>query len=246
MKPKPKTLNGTKITKGMLWLITGGLSRPSKMPGYGWGLSAHWCNRGSKLREIAGTTCSKCYALAGQYALPSVLESHKRRLSAWLSNRELWTWGMVRLIRGDYAKDAKPTRWFRWLDSGDLQCVEMLEDFVAVANKTPETRHWNPTRERAIVKSFFDRGGSLPDNYVVRLSVDMVDTMPALHTSLGQQPGVCWSMVYTDNLSTKVMLANGIHICPATDPNTTEHSCDAHKCRACWSRKVKVVAYHQH
>ena len=38
--------------------IVGGLSNPSKMPGYGYGLSAFDCAVGSKLRLIKNSTCS--------------------------------------------------------------------------------------------------------------------------------------------------------------------------------------------
>ena len=40
--------------------IVGGLSNPSKMPGYGYGLSAFDCSVGSKLRLIKNSTCSMC------------------------------------------------------------------------------------------------------------------------------------------------------------------------------------------
>ena len=47
--------------------IVGGLSNPSKMPGYGYGLSAFKCMTGSKLRLIKNSTCSMCYALKLRY-----------------------------------------------------------------------------------------------------------------------------------------------------------------------------------
>ena len=43
--------------------ITGGLSSPSKMPGYSYNLPAIHCKTGSKLAQIPGTTCHGCYAL---------------------------------------------------------------------------------------------------------------------------------------------------------------------------------------
>ena len=38
-------------------LITGGLSKPSKMPGYAYNLPAIHCKTGSKLAQVPGTTC---------------------------------------------------------------------------------------------------------------------------------------------------------------------------------------------
>jgi len=44
--------------------ITGGLSKPGKMPCYSWGLSAWPCRAGSRLRQQEGTFClpNVCYA----------------------------------------------------------------------------------------------------------------------------------------------------------------------------------------
>ena len=47
-------------------LITGGLSKPSKMPGYAYNLPAIHCKTGSKLAQVPGTTCHGCYALKGR------------------------------------------------------------------------------------------------------------------------------------------------------------------------------------
>ena len=43
--------------------ITGTLSKPSKMPGWSYGIPAKECNIGSKLAKIPGTVCHGCYAL---------------------------------------------------------------------------------------------------------------------------------------------------------------------------------------
>ena len=45
--------------------IVGGLSKPSKMPGWAYGLPAAECKTGSKLAQQDNTTCSGCYALKG-------------------------------------------------------------------------------------------------------------------------------------------------------------------------------------
>ena len=43
--------------------LVGGLSKPSKMPGWAYGLPAKECKTGSKLVKVAGSTCEGCYAL---------------------------------------------------------------------------------------------------------------------------------------------------------------------------------------
>ena len=45
--------------------ITGGLSKPSKMPGPAYNLPAQACITGAKLVQIPGSVCEGCYALKG-------------------------------------------------------------------------------------------------------------------------------------------------------------------------------------
>ena len=40
------------------WTEVGGLSKPSKMPSFGYSLSALKCKVGSKLREVLNSTCA--------------------------------------------------------------------------------------------------------------------------------------------------------------------------------------------
>jgi len=65
--------------------ITGGLSKPSKMPGPAFNLPAQACITGSKLVKIPGSVCSGCYALKGRYRFPNVKEALTRRLEGLTS-----------------------------------------------------------------------------------------------------------------------------------------------------------------
>ena len=58
----------------------GTLSNHSKMPSYAWGIPIEYCNTGSKLAEIDGTICNKCYANKGCYVFKVVQDAHKFRL----------------------------------------------------------------------------------------------------------------------------------------------------------------------
>ena len=49
------------------WALVGGLSKPSKMPGWSIGIPAKECNTGSKLVNVEGSVCEGCYALKGCY-----------------------------------------------------------------------------------------------------------------------------------------------------------------------------------
>jgi hypothetical protein len=52
--------------------ITGSLSKPSKMPGWAYGLPAKECKTGGKLAKVPGSVCYDCYALKGCYVFKVV------------------------------------------------------------------------------------------------------------------------------------------------------------------------------
>ena len=142
--------------------ITGGLSKPSKMPGPAFNLPAQACITGSKLVKIPGSVCSGCYALKGRYRFPNVKEALTRRLEG-LAHPE-WIPAMVVLI--------DQTPWFRWHDSGDLQGVQHLKNIFEVCKLTPDTQHWLPTREAKFLPLSPD---SIPKNLIIRLSGHKID-----------------------------------------------------------------------
>jgi hypothetical protein len=55
--------------------ITGTLSKPSKMPGWAYGIPAKECKVGSKLAKIPGTVCHGCYALKRLLRIPECTSS---------------------------------------------------------------------------------------------------------------------------------------------------------------------------
>ena len=138
-------------------LITGGLSKPSKMPGPAFNLPAQACITGAMLGKIPGSVCSGCYALKGRYRFKNVKAALARRLEG-LTHPE-WIPAMVVLI------DDAPV--FRWHDSGDLQGVDHLKNIFEVCKLTPGTRHWLPTREAKFLPLSPD---SIPKNLIIRLS----------------------------------------------------------------------------
>ena len=62
--------------------IVGGLSRPSKMPGWCYGLPAKECKTGGKLQKVPGSVCFNCYALKGCYVFDVVQAAQYRRLKS--------------------------------------------------------------------------------------------------------------------------------------------------------------------
>lgn len=203
-----------------------GLSAPSKMPGYGYGLPARECGTGSKLRAVTGSTCSGCYAMKGRYVFPEVQAALYRRLEA--IEKPLWAPVMAELI------GRRKQTYFRWHDSGDLQSVAHLAAIVEVCNLTPSVRHWLPTREYRIVSEYVESGGTIPPNLNVRLSAHMIGghtpTFPRLQ-----------GLVTVSTVSRAADDYPGAHHCPAP---TQGNQCG--DCRACWDRGVSQVDYHVH
>ncbi|MGA0212355.1 MAG: GP88 family protein [Flavobacteriaceae bacterium] len=146
--------------------ITGGLSKPSKMPGFAYNLPATRCKVGSKLAKVKGSVCHGCYALKGRYRFPNVKEALERRYKQAMTNKD-WVFGMVYLINTSNKKE------FRWHDAGDIQSAEHLQRIFQVCELTPSVKHWLPTRESVILSSI--NADDVPDNLIIRLSASKVD-----------------------------------------------------------------------
>lgn len=202
--------------------VTGKLSKPSKMPGFAYSIPAQACGVGSKLRGVAGSICSKCYALKGRYVFSNVKKALARRLESL--SHPLWTDAMAFLI------NQAAVNVFRWHDSGDIQSLEHLERIADVCRLTPDVRHWLPTREYAIVTAYKDKHGAFPDNLNIRLSAYMVDG--PLPMGAADRLGVTVSGVTSD--PAKVT-------CPAYKQGGVCGSC-----RACWDKNTKEIYYPKH
>ena len=92
---------------------------------------------------------------------------------------------------------------------------------------TPEVKHWLPTREAGILKSFYKKGGSLPGNLAVRASATMIDGKP--HKNLG-----------LTSTGHKDKAPIGFS-CPA---GKQDNECKT--CRACWNININNVSYAAH
>lgn len=205
--------------------IVQALSKPSKMPGMGYGLPARECITGSKLRKVEGSVCHKCYAFRGHYMYPVVTNAQYNRLDS--IDNPAWVEAIVTLIK-DQVNPRDP--YFRWHDSGDLQSVEHLEKIVEVCNKTRWVYHWLPTREYGIVKAWRLSGGRTPPNLAIRLSIHMVDG------PVPKRNGALISSVSTDD-----SIYPKAHQCPSRHQGNK-----CRDCRACWDKKVYHVSYHKH
>lgn len=210
-------------------LTTGGLSEPSKMPGYSFNLPARACKTGAKLRNKPGCICGDCYACKNHYAWDNVQGALERRLAS-LNNRG-WVGAMAFLINR-YSE--RGHSHFRWHDSGDLQSTWHLDRILEVCRRTPEVEHWMPTKEYAMARR---RYSATPRNLTIRLSAHYINTCPVLPVSwLGLDTLI--SMVHTQEEPVK---RYGAFICPAKDQDG-----ECGSCRACWQKDVKAVSYLKH
>ena len=179
------------------WQLVGGLSKPSKMPGWSIGIPAAECKTGKKLQLIPDSVCYNCYALKGCYVFKVVQEAQYKRLKA--IRHPDWVQAMARLI------NSKKADVFRWHDSGDVQDLEHLQKIYSVCRLPPSKRHWLPPREAWIKDHLQDK----PDNLVIRFSAPMVD----------QRAPASWPN------SSEVVTANAT--CPAAKQNNECRDCRA-------------------
>jgi hypothetical protein len=202
-------------------LIVGGLSQTSKMPTMSISLPATLCKTGSKLRQVEGSVCSKCYACKGAYVWKSTETALKRRYDA-LGGAQ-WVDAMVALMNSK--KRIVQSGLFRWHDSGDLQSLEHLEAIVSVVQQTPQIRHWLPTKEKALISEYLRKNGAFPQNMIVRVSGAMID---------GAAPKVA---VQTSTVTSDKNAAT----CRAFENNG-----ECGECRQCWDKTVQNVVYLAH
>ena len=197
--------------------IHGGLGKPSKMPGYAYGIPAKHCKVGAKLHKVPGSVCADCYALKGRYMFANVQQAQERRFQSL--KHPLWVQAIVWTLK------KRKCDFFRWHDSGDLQGMWHLVNIVEVANLCPDTKFWLPTRENALVSQYLSTMGSFPKNLVVRMSGAMID---------GYAP------IKFFNTSTVVSKSTDA-TCPAYQQGGKCGSC-----RSCWDPAVRNVAYPRH
>jgi len=205
------------------YTITGGLTQTSKMPCKSYSLPTEACKTGFKMAQIKGSVCASCYADKGFYMMyqNAIKPAQFARLDSLTS--PAWVDAMVALIGLD--------AYFRWHDSGDLQGLDHFKKIVEVANKTPKTKHWLPTREYSIIKEFISAGGTIPKNLIVRLSGMYPDQAVKIPASLQGIKGIT-----TSNVHTKKPLGLA---CKAPS-----QAGECRDCRACWTNKP--VSYLMH
>lgn len=203
--------------------IVHSLGKPSKMPGYAWGIPAERCVTGRHLRKIPGSVCYHCYAFKGRYTFNAAQRALHLRLKG-LGHPE-WVDAMVYLLG---TKRVRQHGYFRWFDSGDLQSQAHLGKICEVVRRTPWLKHWMPTREYAFVRKYIEAGGVIPKNLTLRLSAALIDGAPPSHWK--------WTSGVRGKTGKKVRRE-----CPSHQQN---NKCG--DCRACWDKRVPHISYRFH
>ena len=222
------------MTNKKLIELTGGLSKPSKMPCYSFNLPATTCKRGAVLAKQQGSVCSKCYAMNGNYRFPNVQNALWRRYDLLMADEHnmfvLWSHHMTELIRRN-----EDSGYFRWHDSGDLQSVEHLSAIDQIAQALPDIQFWLPTRELDIVEKYLKEFKPLyydqnkfETNLCVRLSVDAIGN--------DKEPHPLFKVLPTSSVGSNY----------GWSCNARQHQNKCGACRACWKQKIKNVDYSLH
>ncbi len=198
------------------------LSVTSKLDGIrSWSLQAlDTCPGSVSAPGVLVDACRGCYATTGNYRFANVKAPRLHNREDW--QRIEWADDMVAALQND--------RFFRWFDSGDMYSLGLAEKMLDVMIRTPWCKHWLPTRMHKFPKfAMVLREMQSLQNVSVRFSSDSVT---------GQ---------YTKGLHGSVIIPSpedvkkGMTLCKAYS-----HDGKCNGCRACYDKKVKVIAYPAH
>ena len=198
------------------------LSVTSKLDGIrSWSLNAlDTCPGSIESPGVLVDACKGCYATTGNYRFPNVKAPRESNKLDW--TRINWVEDMVQALGND--------RYFRWFDSGDMYSLGLAEKMLEIMIQTPWVKHWVPTRMHKFpkFKLVLDQMQKLK-NVSVRFSSDSVtgEYIKGLHGSV---------IIPAPEDNKK-----GMTLCRAY-----EFSGTCNGWRACYDKKVKVIAYPAH
>jgi hypothetical protein len=206
------------------------LTKASKMPCKSFALQAmETCPGALDVQGEVKPVCQSCYAMKGTYVYPVVKASRASNLEE--TKKDSFVPDMVDLLykqKGNY---------FRWFDSGDIYSNKMLYKVYSICRQTPHIKHWIPTKSRELFNQVkWECLEALP-NVKVRYSSDSIEGNygPSHGSTVVQK---------TDHRTKdrfKLTSSKEVYLCPSSNQ---DGKCGS--CRACWSKKIKVIAYVKH
>jgi len=196
------------------------LSKASKMPAKSWSLQAGSTCPGSidPTTKTVLPVCAGCYAKDGMYNMPNSIRVRDFNREDW--KRTEWVDEMVSAL--------SKQKYFRWFDSGDVYHPALAFKIFLVMEKTPNVKHWLPTKSYNIpkIRAVLERMKQLP-NVSVRYS------SPSITGEFNED--------------------HGSTVVPYAETPTKATVCGAYSrkgkcgdCRICWDKNVAVVAYPSH
>ena len=199
------------------------LSKTSKLDGImSWSLQALDTCQGSidPVTKDLVPACQGCYATTGNYRFKNVKAPREFNKEDW--KRDAWVNDMVQALDS--------SRYFRWLDSGDLYSVELAWKVYDVMKLTPWVKHWLPTRMYKFQKyaKVLEAMQWLP-NVVVRFSSDSVS-----------------GEIVNGFTSSTIISSNDQLTSDMVECKAYENAGKCNGCRACYSKDVPIIAYRAH
>ena len=197
------------------------ISQVGKLNSRSWSLEAfETCPASTDSKGELVPACKGCYAVGGNYRFKNVKNARAHNKKDW--KRGEWVADMIEELDSD--------RYFRWFDSGDMYSLKLAYKMLEICKATPWTKHWIPTRMHKFpkFKEVIDLLNAL-DNVVVRLSSD------------GVNGEIVQEAQYS---STIIPFINSVTMATVCNAPLQDGKCK--KCRACWDKSVKVIAYAGH
>ena len=183
-------------------------------------------------------SCMSCYAKKGHFTFPPAKNLREFNRKDW--KRKDWIDDMVDLL-GDVGK-------FRWFSSGDVYHPALAEKIYKVMKRTSHVTHWFPTMSHSIPKlaTWVDKMDKLK-NVTVRRSAGKIDG------TFADTDGSTIVDKKTAEKWVKSGVPKGITLCPAGTTEGGEVPSKGKKakgkcerCRACFDKKTKMIAYIKH
>ena len=206
------------------------LSKAGKMPCKSFSLQARETCPGSVFPD--GTlkpVCASCYAMKGRYTFQNVKDARSNNYEETL--KESFVPDMVELI------NEQKSKYFRWFDSGDVYSEQFLHKILLICEQTPKVKHWIPTQSRELFNHiFFGNSQSLWETLESLPNVKVRYSSPSItgKYSFADGHGSTVSQTYDENhIQSRLRFQ-----CPSS---VQDGQCKS--CRACWSKKIRVINY---
>lgn len=207
------------------------LSNTSKLGTKSWSLQAlNKCPASKTPTGELVDACKGCYATFGQYNYTNVKAS-----------REFndWAWKQDNFV-DEFVKALEGVSHFRWFDSGDMYNHALAVKMWHIMERTPNTRHWLPTRMHKF-KKFYSVMNAMNelDNVCIRLSSDsimgeLVDVPITLNIDTT-------STIIPESFIDSHCKVDKLFKCLAPEQ---EGKCL--DCRACYDKSISTIAYTGH